>query len=496
MFLLKLLGLGGSKRTKVTSDAPETMTTPAAAPPPKTWIETTLNIEASDLAGLPYSAAASMCTLGAYYYLQPLGDTLALSMGLEFTPLVTVGNMCLILIVNPIYAAGVRVLPTASVVPWMFRIVSLMLLAFAVMFAKFPDWKALSFAFAVYVGTISLFTTTTLNARLASLHSKAEAKRVYGIIAAGSQTGQLGSSLSAPILFGLLGNLVVIPAALLYEFAVQLIACRGKIGKTGEENNTPNPAADGASASEKEKLKAKEATPAAAEPSSKEEGGSAIGNCLYSMFGGFYILLSTPFLRAITGHTLLITFLVSGVWYERAAAVSNAFHTSEEQYDFFATLNAIVGTLTLIVQTLFFSHILKILGFNGTLVAEPVALMVGLITAIVHPGLLSIAILDGMRKVFHYSLVKPTKEGLYAAFPKDVVFIAKPLLDTLVYRTGSLIGAGYFTAAIKWGMTPKMRQYLLLAVAVVWAGNSWWLGVLAERHQKEQEEEKKSKEII
>jgi hypothetical protein len=30
----------------------------------------------------------------------------------------------------------------------------------------------------------------------------------------------------------------------------------------------------------------------------------------------------------------------------------------------------------------------------------------------------------------------------------------------------------------------------------VWAGNSWWLGVLAERHQKEQEEEKKSKEII
>ena len=130
-----------------------------------------------------------------------------------------------------------RVLPAASVVPWMFRIVSLMLLAFAVMFAKFPDWKALSFAFAVYVGTISLFTTTTLNARLASLHSKAEAKRVYGIIAAGSQTGQLGSSLSAPILFGLLGNLVVIPAALLYEFAVQLIACRGKIGKTGEENN-------------------------------------------------------------------------------------------------------------------------------------------------------------------------------------------------------------------------------------------------------------------
>ena len=204
-------------------------------------------------------------------------------------------------------------------------------------------------------------------------------------------------------------------------------------------------------------------------------------------FGGFAILASTPFLRAITGHTLLITFLVSGVWYERAAAVANAFATDDERYDFFSTLNAVVGTLTLLVQTLCFSHVLKWLGFHGTLLAEPVALMLGLVIAIVHPGLASIAVLDGMRKVLHYSLVKPTKEGLWSSAPKEVVFIAKPLLDTLVYRSGSLVGAAYFTAAIGWGLTPRTRQYLLFAVALVWAANSFWLGVLAERNQREQE---------
>ena len=113
---------------------------------------------------------------------------------------------------------------------------------------------------------------------------------------------------------------------------------------------------------------------------------------------------------------------------------------------------------------------------------------------------------------------------------KDVVFIAKPLLDTLVYRAGSLVGAAYFTAAMGWGLTPKMRQYaigaphphqpmaphhatlwhpatlrhpaltpyglpcdgryLLFGVALIWAGNSWWLGILAERQQKEQESAK------
>ena len=215
--------------------------------------------------------------------------------------------------------------------------------------------------------------------------------------------------------------------------------------------------------------------------------------CCESAFGGFRILASTPFLRAITGHTLLITFLVSGVWYERAAAVSAAFASDDARYDFFATLNAVVGVLTLVVQTLFFSHVLQYLGFHGTLLVEPLALFAGLIIAIVHPGLVSIAILDGMRKILHYSLVKPTKEGLYAGMPKDVSFIAKPLLDTLVYRTGSLIGAAYFTFAMRSGLTPRARQYLLLSVSVVWAANSFWLGVLAERAQHAQEAEEARK---
>ena len=163
------------------------------------------------------------------------------------------------------------------------------------------------------------------------------------------------------------------------------------------------------------------------------------------------------------------------------------------RYDFFATLNMVVGVCTLLVQTFFFSHILKLLGFHGTLLAEPVALAVGLIVAIVHPGLLSIALLDGMRKVFHYSLVKPTKEGLYAALPRDVIFVAKPLLDTLIYRTGSLIGAGYFTWAMNAGLMPETRRYILLIVSVVWMANSWWVGILAERQQRAHEEEENAK---
>eukprot|EP00966_Prymnesium_polylepis_P230510 5334094-Prymnesium_polylepis.1 len=101
---------------------------------------------------------------------------------------------------------------------------------------------------------------------------------------------------------------------------------------------------------------------------------------------------------------------------------------------------------------------------------------------------LSIAILDGGRKVIHYALAKPTKEGLYAAMPRDAQFVAKPLLDTLVYRVGSLVGASYFAASLKWGVSAEVRRYILIAVTLVWAANSYYVGVCAEAHQAERHE--------
>ena len=108
-----------------------------------------LNVDESDLAGLPLSVLAAMATIGSYYYLQPLGDVLALSMGIEWTPLVTVGNMVLIVALNPLYAVAVLNLSTEAILPFMYRIVSALLLLFACFFYFFSGVKTLSFCFSV-----------------------------------------------------------------------------------------------------------------------------------------------------------------------------------------------------------------------------------------------------------------------------------------------------------------------------------------------------------
>lgn len=162
----------------------------------------TLGIERQDAeAGVMLSALAGCCLLSCYYLIQPLSDAMALHVGVENTPWITVGNLTLIALANPLYSMLAKALPPPRILPALYRFLGAIMIFFAVGFLICPGDNILSFSFAIFIGVFSLFLTTTFWARMASLHSKEEAKRVYGIISAGSQSGQLLSSLLAAFLF-------------------------------------------------------------------------------------------------------------------------------------------------------------------------------------------------------------------------------------------------------------------------------------------------------
>ncbi|KAL1510496.1 hypothetical protein AB1Y20_006800 [Prymnesium parvum] len=457
-------------------------------------------VERSDVAGLSLSAGGAFCVLCSYFYLQPLSDALALQVGIALTPLITVANIIVIIVLNAFYAILVKQRPVASVLPLVYFIIMGSLVVFAGFFTFIPGLSdsepspppspesspvspppledasnlappslpllpmLLSFGFCVFTGTVSLFLTTTFWARMASLHTKEEAKRVYGVIAAGAQVGQLAASISAPFLFMILQKRIVLCSAILLAVAVRLVRLRGSLPPLIETvaSSTPVPKPEESADSER-----------------SHSSAGLLAKCAQPL-EGVYVLMSTPLLRAITAQTLLSTFLVSGIWYERLVAVAAAFTSEEEQYSFFATMNSVVGCLSLFAQLFLFSHVLKRVGFHGAMVAEPIVVVCGLIINCLQPGLLSISLLDGGRKVVHYALAKPTKEGLYSAMPADAQFVAKPLLDTFVYRIGSLIGASYFAASSHYA---SFRRYFLLSVTIVWGMNSYYVGICAERQQ-------------
>lgn len=245
------------------------------------------SVEQGDVAGLQLSAGAALCMMCSYFYLQPLSDALALQVGIRLTPLITVANIGVIVVMNALYGMLVQRQPVTTVLYTVYCIVIAFLLLFALLFTTFPTvlppppmppptppqaplaapesvteilppaeplpWthlpSLLSFIFCVFTGTISLFLTTTFWGRMASLHTKEEAKRVYGVIAAGAQVvqplpsslrppshslpsiqvGQLTASVSASVLFSIFDKRIVIWSALLLVVAILLVSLRGSL---------------------------------------------------------------------------------------------------------------------------------------------------------------------------------------------------------------------------------------------------------------------------
>ena len=147
------------------------------------------------------------------------------------------------------------------------------------------------------------------------MYAKTESKRLYGFIAAGSQAGQLASSLSAPLLYGALGNLIVLCSTPLYELSVQFMLLRSR--------RRAEPPAGGGELAEAAPLQTQGGGGGGAGGSGAGEGGCGGGGmraALASACRGFAILAGSPFLRAMTGQTLLTTFVVAGVWCARSAA--------------------------------------------------------------------------------------------------------------------------------------------------------------------------------
>ena len=453
-----------------------------------------LGVETADLPGLRWSCSASLTLMGGYYFIQPLSDTMALRAGIEFTPFVSTASLALLVICNPLYALLVASLPLSAVQPVLHRFLSACLLFFAIMFLRIPS-IGLSFAFTIFLGAFAPFLMSTFWVRMAHIHTQREAHRVYGAVSAAAQFGELLASVAAAPLFGFLSENILILSAVSVECSVRFIRLRALIGE-GTPAQLSSPDASLSTPSKEMKMESSPVpastatakqppTPAsthtrAAETALDDEPGDET-SMADQILRGPRLLFSTPLLRTVTLHTLLLSFLVSGVWYERADLTVTVFASTEARVGFFSTLNAIVGGITMVVQLFFFSRVTSAaFGPTWTLLAEPLVLTTGLVAALLLPtSLTAVAYLDCSRKIAHYALSKPTKESLYTALPYGVSYRAKPLLDTFVNRTGSLLGAGFFGLCMRLQVAPTMRRTMLLFVTLVWMVVSWDMGKLS-----------------
>jgi AAA family ATP:ADP antiporter len=260
---------------------------------------------------------------------------------------------------------------------------------------------------------------------MADIWNAEQGRRLFGMIAAGGSLGGLTGPILAQCLAARYGNsgLTVI-AALLLCGAIICLLLLGRIARG---------------------LPAKEAQ------ITKAFDGSS--------WQGIGLVFRSPFLLGIAALVMIGSIVAMFAYIELGRLARETFATPEARTAFFARFDFWTNIVTLILQSLVVGALTTRLGIKVPLVGMAVIGFVSFIPVALSPVLATLAITNVARRAGEYGLGKPARDMLYTVATPQEKYLAKNVIDTLIYRGSDALGSWVHT--------------LLLALGITLAGMGW-----------------------
>ena len=174
----------------------------------------------------------------------------------------------------------------------------------------------------------------------------------------------------------------------------------------------------------------------------------------------------------------MIMFLYEGVSqildYQYSSAAELAVEGGSATQAFFAQIGTIVGVISVIVQFVLVSFIIRKFGIKTALLFLPIAMALASGIYFVTPVLLTAALLTISDNAFNYSINQTARETLFEPTSDDVVYKARAFINMFVQRFGK--GIAILMAL---GLTAFPIRFLSILAAIViflWAGFAWYAG--------------------
>jgi AAA family ATP:ADP antiporter len=382
--------------------------------------------------------------LAAYYVLRPIRDEMAVQVGqAELSSLFT-GVFVSMLVLVPVFGALTARFPRRRLLPWLYAFFVANLLAFHAAFdPSGANVRWVASAFFVWVSVFNLFAVSVFWSYMADLFDTAQAKRLYGFIAAGGTAGALaGPSLTALFVTAVGTKGMLLVSAGFLVLAIVAIALLARWSRQ-----------DAA---------------AARDDAEKPIGGS--------VWGGVIDIARSPYLIGIClflfGYSLLSTFL----YFQQTELLPAAITNSAERTRLLALTDLAVNVLTLAVQVLAFGALIRRLGTGFMLCAMPVVAIVGFVALALSPTLVTLIAFGVTRRAGEYAVTKPARETLFNALSPEEKYKAKNVIDTLVHRTGDTASSWIFTGLKSLGLSMAAMSWLAVPIAGAWLAVAMWLG--------------------
>ena len=389
------------------------------------------------------------CIMAGFFAVRPVRDTVGTLIGADRLANLWIGTAAASVIVIPLYGWLVARLRRSVFLPWTYAAVavSLAIVGFAFRGGGTPGLRLSQF-FWIFISVLNLFTISVFWSFVLELFRTEQTKRLFGIIAAGGTTGALAGPLFTDFAVSRIGNsgILFLGAAL---FALAIVCQQALL--TVWRSSSP-------------------AIETGGTPGGRDR---ALGG---SMWAGVPLVLKSPYILGITLFVVLISAANTFLYFDQLRLVTDAFSDAAARTRFFARLDWIVQSLTIVSQLVLTGYIASRVGLVTLLSMVPIATAFAFAALAVWNTLPVVAVSIVIRRFGQFAFVRPGREMLWSALDKETKYKAKNFVDVPVYRAADAVFAQFEKGIHAVGLGSQTVAIVGAVAAAVWAVNGWWLG--------------------
>jgi AAA family ATP:ADP antiporter len=413
------------------------------------WITRVLGVQPGEIGAVLGGFLMLFLLFTGYAVLRPVRETIGVTSGVENLPWLFTGTFIATVVVMPVFGWMASRVPRRRIVPSVLVLVALTLVGFGLGFAVRPDDISMGRGFYIWVSVFNLIVISAAWSALVDVFSVAQAKRLFGLVAAGASLGGLVGPLLAVVFVERVAHagLLVLSAGLMLLAA--FAAHRVQIWRDR------HPLTAGEDARRAEPL-----------------GGNA--------FAGALEVLRSPYLLGIAGFVLLLSTASTFLYFEQARLIGETYPDRAQRTQVFGTIDTVVQALSIGAQLLITGRVAQRLGIGVLLVAIPVIVAIGFLALAFAPVFAVLAVVMVTRRAGEYAFVRPGREMLYGVLSPEAKYKAKNFNDTVVYRGGDAVSGWVKTGIDAFAQHPTMAMLIGAALSAVWAVTG---GLLARAHR-------------
>jgi AAA family ATP:ADP antiporter len=410
-----------------------------------------LDVQEHEIAPVAGGFLLFFLLFAGYFMLRPVRETMGITGGVENLQWLFTGTFVATLAAMPLFGWIAARVQRRRILYWVYAVFAANLVGFACGFALRPDSVWLARAFYVWLSVFNLIAVSVAWSTLVDLFPVTQAKRLFGLMAAGASLGGLAGPLLGVLLVGAIGH-----SGLLSLSALLLVASAWAAHRV-QRWCEAHPQAQAEDAAQRRQ---------------------ALGG---TPWAGASTVLASPYLIGIAVFVLLLASVSTFLYFEQARLVELRFPDKHDQTRVFGTIDVVVQSLAILSQLFLTGRLAQRLGVGVLLVAVPLLAMLGFVWLALAPTFAVLAVVMVVRRAGEYAFIRPGREMLWTAVAPEAKYKAKNFVDTVVYRGADAV-SGWVKAGVDLlAQQPAVAALLGAAIALLWAGNG---ALLARAHRR------------